>query len=444
MLTTSSETTPPAQTREVPFVTAELELGGMHCSACAARIERALGRLPGVASASVNLATARAFVSYNGSAISAGELCQTVADVGYSAEAVDAAAGSARRQHSDRWVLRAIICWPLAIAALLVSLLLPQTAGPGWTVLVLAVVVEFAGGWPFLRNTARLLRHGAVSMDTLIAFGTLAAVAVQAVEVIAVGGRHIHVDSGGGAFAGRLHYAMAPLIVAVLVSGRAAEAGARHRAVGAMHSLLSLRPPMARVITDPDSERGDLVAPESVPVGALVRVRPNEAIPLDGSVVSGWSAVDESMLTGEPLPVDRGPGSQVTGGTRNGPEALVVRVEALASESVLACLQRLVEEAQRDKAPLQRLADRVSRVFVPAVLLLALGTFAVWWFARGIPRYGGAECPVSTARRLPVRDGAGRADGDDGRLRESLGARDLRPQWRRARTSFQGGHRLVR
>ena len=383
MLTTSSQTTPPAQAREVPFATAELELGGMHCGACAARIEHALGRVPGVASASVNLATARAFVSYNGSAVNAGELCQTVADVGYSAKAVDAAAGSVRRQHSDRWVLRAIISWPLAIAALLVSLLLPQTAGPGWIVLVLAVVVEFAGGWPFLRNAARLLRHGAVSMDTLIAFGTLAAVAVQAVEVIAVGGRHIHVDSGGGAFAGRLHYAMAPLIVAVLVSGRAAEAGARRRAVGAMHSLLSLRPPMARVVTDPDSERGDLVAPESVPVGALVRVRPNEAIPLDGSVVSGWSAVDESMLTGEPLPVDRGPGSQVTGGTRNGREALVVRVEALASESVLSRLQRLVEEAQRDKAPLQRLADRVSRVFVPAVLLLALGTFAVWWFARG-------------------------------------------------------------
>ena len=382
MLTTSSETTPLAQIREVPFATAELELGGMHCSACAARIERVLGRLPGVASASVNLATARAFVSYGGSAISAGELCQAVAGVGYSAEAVDAGAGSARRQHSDRWV-RAIICWPLAIAALLVSLLLPQTAGPGWTVLVLTVVVEFAGGWPFLRNTARLLRHGAVSMDTLIAFGTLAAVAVQAVEVIAVGGRHIHVDGGSGAFAARLHYPMAPLIVAVLISGRAAEAGARRRAVGAMHSLLSLRPPMARVITDPDSERGDLVAPESVPVGALVRVWPNEAIPLDGSVVSGWSAVDESMLTGEPLPVDRGPGSQVTGGARNGREALVVRVEALASESVLARLQRLVEEAQRDKAPLQRLADRVSRVFVPAVLLLALGTCAVWWFARG-------------------------------------------------------------
>ena len=242
MLTTSSPTTPPAQAREIPFATAELELGGMHCSACAARIEHALGRVPGVASASVNLATARAFVSYNGSAISAGELCQTVADVGYSAKAVDAAAGSARRQHSDRWVLRAIISWPLAIAALLVSLLLPQTAGPGWIVLVLAVVVEFAGGWPFLRNAARLLRHGAVSMDTLIAFGTLAAVAVQAVEVIAVGGRHIHVDSGGGAFAGRLHYAMAPLIVAVLVSGRAAE-GRRTPPRRRRHALVAFAAP---------------------------------------------------------------------------------------------------------------------------------------------------------------------------------------------------------
>ena len=225
---------------------------------------------------------------------------------------------------------------------------------------------------------------------------------MQAVEVIAVGGRHIHIGSGSGAFAARLHFAMAPLIVAIFVSGRAAEAGARRRAAGAMQSLLSLRPPTARVVTDPDDEQGELVAPESVPVGALVRVRPDEAIPLDGSVVCGWSAVDESMLTGEPLPVDRGPGSQVTGGTRNGSGALVVRVEALASESVLARLQRLVEEAQRDKAPLQRLADRVSRVFVPAVLLLAVGTFARVVVRRGQPRHGGARVPWPSCSS-PVR-----------------------------------------
>ena len=380
--TASSEMVPPIDAVGLPSLTAELELGGMHCGACAVRIERALGRLPAVDSASVNLATARAFVSYDSSAVSVADLCRTVTDAGYTAEEASPAAGPARPAHNDHWVLRAAIAWLLAITALLVSLLLPKTAGPGWTVLILAVAVELAGGWPFLRNAARLLRHGAVSMDTLTAFGTLAAVAVQAVEVIAVGGQHVHLGSGSSAIAVRLHFAMAPLIVAIFASGRAAETGARRRASGSMQSLLALRPPTARVVADQEDERGKLVAPESVPVGALVRVRPNEAVPLDGSVVGGWSAVDESMLTGEPLPVDRGPGSRVTGGTRNGSGALVVRVESLASESVLARLQRLVEEAQRDKPPLQLLADRVSRVFVPAVLVIAAATFAVWWLAR--------------------------------------------------------------
>ena len=125
------------------------------------------------------------------------------------------------------------------------------------------------------------------------------------------------------------------------------------------------------------------MAPESVPVTALVRVRPGEALPLDGTVVSGWSSVDESMLTGEPLPVDRGPGSAVTGGTRNGEGILVVEVGAVAAESVLARLQRLVEDAQRDKAPLQRIADRISSVFVPAVLIGAAVTFLAWWLVVG-------------------------------------------------------------
>ena len=264
-----------------------------------------------------------------------------------------------------------------------VSLFAPQTAGPGWVVLILAVTVEIAGGWPFLRSAARLLRHGGTSMDTLIALGTLAAVSVNAVEVIALGGRHIHIGTGSGAFAARLHFAMAPVIVTIFVTGRAAESGARSRAADTMHSLLSLRPPTARVVGEADDEVGELVAPESVPVGALVRVRPNEAIPLDGCIVRGWSSVDESMLTGEPLPVDRGPGDEVTGGTRNGSGVLVVRVAVVASESVLAHLQRLVEESQRDKAPLQRLADRVSRVFVPAVLLCAASTYLLWWFVAG-------------------------------------------------------------
>ncbi len=383
MVVAPSEATPSAEPDEHHLITAELELGGMHCSACATRIQRSLGKMPAVASASVNLATTRAFVTFDSRVIGTDDLCRAVVDVGYTAGIVDESNESVQKAHSEHWVLRAAIAWPMAIAALLVSLLLPQNAGQGWTILAIAVVVELACGWPFLRDAARLLRHGAVSMDTLTAFGTLAAVAVQAVEVIAIGGRHIHIGSGSGAFASRLHYAMAPIIVAIFVTGRAAEAGARRRAVGAMHSLLSLRPPTARVVADNDDEHGELVAPESVPVGALVRVRPNEAVPLDGTVMSGWSAVDESMLTGEPLPVDRGPGSHVTGGTRNGWGPLVVQVGALASESVLSRLQHLVEEAQREKAPLQRLADRVSRVFVPSVLALAAATFGFWWFVVG-------------------------------------------------------------
>jgi Cu+-exporting ATPase len=355
----------------------------MHCSACATRIERTLGRLPAVASASVNLATTRAFITYDAATLGLDEVCQAVADIGYSAHAVDAGGGPPGVDESDHWVLRSLVAAPLALGALLISLLAPETQAAGWSVLVLAVVVEIAGGWPFLRNAARQIRHGATSMDTLIAVGTIAAVAVNAVEVIALGGRHIHLGSGSGAFASRLHFAMAPVIVALLATGRAIEASTRRRASRAMHSLLALRPPTARVVRDVMDEMGELVAPESIPVGAYVRVRPNESIPLDGTVVSGWSAVDESMLTGEPLPVDRGPESQVIGGTRNGEGALVVRVEALAAESVLARLQRLVEEAQRDKAPLQRVADRISTVFVPTVLLGALSTFLIWWFLVG-------------------------------------------------------------
>ena len=381
MLTAPTEVPPPVEQDEPALVTAELELGGMHCSACATRIQKSLGKLPAVASASVNLATTRAFVSYDPAQLNRDELCRAVADVGYSATPVDAATTSADRD-SDHWGLRAAISWPLAIAALVVSLAAPETAAAGWTVLVLGIAVEFAGGWPFLRDSARLLRHGATSMDTLIALGTLAALAVSAVEAIALGGRHLHLG-GSGAFAARLHGVMAPLIVSILVTGRAIESKARVRAARAMHSLLSLRPPTARVVTGVDDEGGELVAPESVPVGALVRVRPGEALPLDGTVVSGWSPVDESMLTGEPLPVDRGAGDPVTGGTRNGSGVLVIRVGAVAAESVLARLQRLVEDAQRDKAPLQRVADRISSVFVPAVLLASAATFLVWWLAVG-------------------------------------------------------------
>jgi len=418
VLTASGAATVPTGADGAALSTAELELGGMHCSACATRIQRSLRRLPAVASASVNLATTRAFVAYDPGRTTPGELCRAVTDAGYTATPVYGGTAAGTDVDPDHWGRRALISWPLAVAALVVALSAPESSTAGWTVLLLAVAVEVAGGWPFLRDAARLLRHGATSMDTLIALGTVAALAVSAVEAVALGGRHLHLG-GSGVFAARLHGVMAPLIVSILATGRAVEARARARAATAMHSLLSLRPPTARVVASADDEAGELVAPESVPVGALVRIRPGEALPLDGVVVSGWSPVDESMLTGEPLPVDRGPGSPVTGGTRNGSGALVVRVSAVAAESVLARLQRLVEDAQRDKAPLQRVADRISGVFVPAVLAGAALTFLVWWLVVGNPGTAvlaglavllvACPCAMGLAAPVAMMVGCGRA-----------------------------------
>lgn len=418
MLTAASEATSLLEQDGPSIATAELELGGMHCSACATRIQKALGRLPAVASASVNLATTRAYVAYDPTRLDPRELCDAVSDTGYTATPVVHGHSVESSGDPDHWDLRVLISWPLSVAALLVALVGPESAAAGWTVLVLAIVVEIVGGWPFLRDSARLLRHGATSMDTLIALGTLAALGVSAVEAIALGGRHVHLG-GGGAFAARLHGVMAPLIVSVLATGRAIEVRVRARAAKAMHSLLSLRPPTARVVVGVEDEEGVLVPPESLPVGALIRVRPGEAIPLDGTVLSGWSSVDESMLTGEPLPVDRGPGGLVTGGTRNGNGTLVVAVSSVADESVLAHLQRLVEDAQRDKAPLQRIADRISSVFVPAVLIGAVVTFLTWWFVVGDPGRAvlsslavllvACPCAMGLAAPVAMMVGCGRA-----------------------------------
>ncbi len=362
--------------------TLELAIGGMHCSACSTRIQRALGRHEGVASAAVNLATTRAFVTYDPERTGPGDLCSVVDATGYTAApATDE--DSSSDAGDEHWGLRVAISWPLAIIALVVALAASEDATAGWVVLALAVAVELVGGWPFLRNAARLLRHGATNMDTLIALGTLAALAVIAVETIALGGRHIHLGSGSGAFAARLHGVMAPVIVSILATGRAVETRARAQAADALHSLLSLRPPWARVVRGPEDEAGELVAPESVPVGALVRVRVGESVPLDATIVAGYSSVDESMLTGEPLPVEKSPGDTVTGGTLNGNGVLVTRVDAIASESVLARLQRLVDEAQRDKPPIQAVADRISEVFVPAVLGASFLTFLIWWLVVG-------------------------------------------------------------
>jgi Cu+-exporting ATPase len=417
--------------------TAELELGGMHCSACATRIQKALGRLPAVASASVNLATTRAYVAYDPSRLDPEALCHTVSETGYTASPVVHGRSGESNRDPDHWDLRVLISWPLSAMALLVALAGPESATAGWTVLVLAVVVEIVGGWPFLRDAARLLRHGATSMDTLIALGTLAALGVSAVEAIALGGRHVHLG-GGGAFAARLHGVMAPLIVSILATGRAIEMRARARAAKAMHSLLSLRPPTARVVVNVEDEEGVLVPPESLPVGALVRVRPGEAIPLDGTVLSGWSPVDESMLTGRTAAGrSRARELRDRGDSERERHIWSSPSRPWPTNRYLAHLQRLVEDAQRDKAPLQRIADRISSVFVPAVLIGAAVTFFTWWLVVGDAGRAVLSQPGRPPGGLSVRHGPCRSGRHDGRLWAGRSPRDLHPQRRRSRASRQ-------
>ncbi len=364
------------------LATSELALEGMHCSACATRIQRALADQPAVRSASVNLATNRAFVTYDGTETGPEELCAAVSAVGYAAAEATGIDGPGPAGDPDHWAVRTAISWPAALAGLLVALLASQDATSGWIVLV-------------PRNLRRARRGLAVPADGRPPAPPRLDQHGHADRRRDAGGPRRQRGRGDRprrsprAPRGKRRVRGAPARRdgaahrAILLTGRAVEAGARKKAAGALHSLLALRPPTARVVSGPDDEEGHLVPPESVPVGALVRVRPNEAVPLDGTIVSGWSAVDESMLTGEPLPVDHGPADSVTGGTRNGAGALVVRVDTIAAESVLSRMQRLVDEAQRDKPPIQQLADRISGVFVPAVLILAAGTFLAWWLGDG-------------------------------------------------------------
>ena len=354
----------------------------MHCASCSQRVQRSLRAVPAVASAAVNLATERAYVTFDPTSTSADDLCDAVAAAGYSAQPAptepSVAGGPVDR---DGWWWRALVSWPLALAALLVALLAQEDATSGWTVLLLAVIVADRRrvALPALEPpvvASRCDEHGHAHHPRD---------ARRAGRERRRGDRPRRAPSPPG----RVRCFRRP---AARRDGAADHLGSGHgpghRGAGASAGgtgrctpWSSLRPPSARlIVAESSGEGGDrIVAPEAVPVGARIRVLPGETVPLDGEVVQGWSAIDESMLTGEALPVEHGPGSVVTGGTRNGAGVLVVSVQAVAAESVLARLQRVVDDALGQKATLERLADRISAVFVPAVLAVSAATFLGWW-----------------------------------------------------------------
>jgi Cu+-exporting ATPase len=359
----------------------DLPIEGMTCASCAARIEKALDARPGVTAAAVNFASKRATVTFDPHAVDRGDLVRTVADLGYSVPDTPAPDPEAEELRELR--PRLVVAIALTIPVLLISMVPPlMFDGWQWVAFALATPVILWAGWPFHRYALAALRHGTTTMDTLVSIGTLSAYVWSVIALVFLGaGEHGGGMSLGALFSGdgdaHVYFETGSAIISLLLLGRYFEAGARRRSSRALRALLELGAKTARL------ENGDEVPVASLQVGDRFVVRPGEKIATDGRVVDGASAVDVSMLTGEPVPVDVAIGDDVFGATVNASGRLVVEATKVGSETALAQIARLVEEAQGSKAPVQRLADRVSAIFVPIVLALAVLTLVGWLLVTG-------------------------------------------------------------
>ncbi|GAB79334.1 Cu+-exporting ATPase [Austwickia chelonae] len=408
-----------------PVGQVDLAIEGMTCAACVARVEKRLGRLDGV-TAVVNLATESARITLHHQR-PADELVATVVKAGYGARVLavrdltapppapgePADTGSAPDVHDTSAPTRqrlADLRRRLLVAAtrglpVMVLSMVPAWQFTGWQWIVAALTIPIATwcAWPFHRSAFAAARHGAFTMDTLVSLGVIASTtwSLWALFLGGAGQLGMRMDMSllpaldGGLIGGtpttghgnghdqdipHLYFETAAMIVTFLLAGRYAEARSRHRAGDALRSLLALGAKEAtRVDTDPDGTRHHRQIPATaLRLDDLILVRPGETVATDGTVVEGHSAVDCSMLTGEPVPVDVAPGDEVAGGTVNSTGALVVRATRVGEHTTLARIARMVAEAQAGKAPVQRLADRVSAVFVPVVLAISAATFLTW------------------------------------------------------------------
>ena len=383
--------------RDQPRV--ELDLQGMTCAACAARIEKVLNRQPGVEHATVNFAAERASILLADPAVKPEALIEAVERAGYGATPHGGTRDQAAPENALR--RRVVIAALLAVPAIVLGMGVDArwAMGAAWA---LVTPVQFWAGWPFLRNAVRNARRLDANMDTLVAVGTLSA----------------YVYSSWAFLAGRedVYFEIAGAVITAILLGRYLEATARGRASAAIRALLELGAKEAHVIRD----GVEVTIPAAdLAVGDRFVVRPGEKIPTDGRVVDGSSAVDESMVTGESVPREKALGDEVIGATINVHGMLVVDATRVGTETALSQIVRLVEEAQDSKAPIQRLADRVAGIFVPVVLLIAIGTFAGWLLAgRGI---GDAliptvavlivACPCAMGLATPVAIMVGTARG---------------------------------
>ena len=355
--------------------TLALDIGGMTCAACATRVEKSLRKVDGVADAGVNLATEVANVRIAPGAVRVSELIAAVEAAGYEARVhSDAASGAApmpvRADRGGLWVAgAALLSLPLAAPMLLAPFGIDAML-PGWWQLLLAAPVQFVFGARFYRDGWKAARALSGNMDLLVAIGTSAAFGLSLYFLLAHGDGH----------EAHYYFEASAVVVTLVLFGKWLEARAKRRTVDAIRALQALRPETARVAV---GAREIELPIAQVSVGDEVLVRPGERIPVDGEIVDGLTHVDESMLTGESRPVSRRPGDRVAGGSINGEGLLRIRTAAVGTETVLARIIRLVEDAQAAKAPIQRLVDRVSAVFVPVVLGIGLVTLLGWGLGAG-------------------------------------------------------------
>ena len=356
---------------DVAHETRELAIIGMTCATCAGRVEKALRAVQGVTGAEVNLASEKAMVEGYAGVLRPADLIAAVRRAGYDGELLtgDAERDRALLAAEDRRLKRET--WRIGAAVMLSApLLLPMVSVPvpGWLQLVLATPVQFILGARFYAGSWKALRARTGNMDLLVALGTSTAYFYSLYLMLA------------GPPGGHLYFEAAAVVIALVMVGKGMELRAKRSTTAAIRALMSLRPERARI----ERDGGEIEVPiAAVAVQDLVVVRPGERLPVDGIVVSGTSDVDESLLTGESLPVAKHKGESVTGGSINGSGLLRIETTAVGEHSTLARIIALVEHAQAKKAPVQRLVDRVAAVFVPIVVTLAGLTFLAWWLLMG-------------------------------------------------------------
>jgi len=369
----------------IPTAEIDLPITGMTCANCVATVERTLNRLDGVVEATVNFASEKASVRYIPGTIDRGEMAAAVRKAGYDvveaaegeeAEDAEAAARAAEIRHQQtRLLVGVIFSLPLFLFSMARDLGFlghwAHDAWVNWLFLALATPVQFYVGWDYYTGAYKSLRNGSANMDVLVAMGSSVAYLYSVAVLIAK-------TLGSSALGDHVYFETSAVIITLIVLGKLLEAQAKGQTSAAIKKLMGLQAKTARVVRD--GEEMDIPI-ANVIVGDRVIVRPGEKIPVDGVVVSGASSVDESMLTGESLPVSKTQGDKVIGATLNKQGLLQFEATAVGRQTALAQIVKLVEQAQGSKAPIQRVVDQVSAYFVPAVIGLAVLTFVVWYFA---------------------------------------------------------------